>query len=406
VKGSNRQAIGLGVAQTIAWASTYYLPAVLADTMGRDLGLGGPAVFAGLSLALLIAAVIGPVAGGLIDRHGGRRLLAASSGIFAIGLALLAGAGGAFGFYSAWSVLGCAMGCGLYEGAFAALVVLHGGAARRSITVVALVAGFASTLGWPLTTWMADLAGWRIACLVWAVLHLLVALPVHLAVPDGNHATAPVGDSAADVSTSDGRRIALLLSVCFAVTWFISTAMAAHLPRLLEMGGLSAGMALACAMLVGPAQVAARLLEFSLLGRLHPLFAARLAAAAHPLGALILFAGFLAAAPIFAVLHGGGNGILTIAKGTLPLILLGSRGYGERQGWIMVPARIGQAAAPLAVGLACDAWGLQALWLTIALGGVGWFALMLVQDVPNVVCAVSGSATPRQAPRADHEGGH
>lgn len=398
--GSTRQALGLGLAQTIAWASTYYLPAVLADTMARDLGLDGSAVFAGLSLALLIAAVVGPAAGGLIDRYGGRGPLAVSSVVFAFGLVLLASAGGPLVFYAAWSVLGLAMGCGLYEGAFAALVVLHGNAARRPITVVALVAGFASTLGWPLTAWLADLAGWRVACLGWATLHLLVALPIHLALSAGKRTAASVDDQAVEAPSMGARRVATLLAICFAVTWFTSTAMAAHLPRLLELGGLSTGMALACAMLVGPAQVAARILEFGLLGRTHPLLAARLATAAHPAGALLLFTGATVAAPLFAILHGAGNGILTIAKGTLPLLLLGSRGYGARQGWIMAPARIGQAAAPLVMGLACDAWGVQALWLTIGLGGIGCVALLLVR-APQLALPDAGVLRQlRQGPNA------
>lgn len=376
--GSTRQALGLGLAQTVAWASTYYLPAVLADGMARDLGLGSTAIFAGLSLALVVAALVGPAAGGLIDRHGGRLPLAVSSGIFAFGLLQLATAGGPLSFYAAWAVLGLAMGSGLYEGAFAALVILQGRAARRSITVVALVAGFASTVGWPLTAWFADLAGWRAACLGWAALHLLVALPIHLALPPGNAPVAAESRQDVEPPRSDGRQVARLLAICFAVTWFTSTAMAAHMPRLLELGGLGTGAALACAMLVGPAQVAARILEFGLLGRLHPLFAARLASAAHPAGALLLLTGVVGLAPLFAVLHGAGNGILTIAKGTLPLLLLGSRGYGARQGWIMAPARIGQAAAPLAMGLACEAWGLQALWLTIGLGLIGSLALLAV----------------------------
>lgn len=379
-----RLAFGLGIAQTVAWASTYYLPAVLADAMAADLGLGGPEVFAGLSLALLIAAIAGPAAGGRIDRSGGRATLAVSSGLFALGLLMLAVAGGPVGFFAAWAVLGLAMGCGLYEAAFAALVALQGSSARRSITVVALVAGFASTVGWPLTAWLADLAGWRGACVGWACLHLAIALPIHLAVPAGIAPAVAGPATPVGGSRPDGRWIAGLLAVCFAVTWFTSTAMAAHLPRLLGMGGLSREAALGCAMLVGPAQVAARLLEFGLLGRLHPLLAARLATIAHPAGALLLFTGIAGAAPLFALLHGAGNGILTIAKGTLPLQLLGASGYGARQGWIMAPARIGQAAAPLAMGLACSAWGIQALWLTIGLGAVGSLALLLV---PGARCA-------------------
>jgi hypothetical protein len=119
--------------------------------------------------------------------------------------------------------------------------------------------------------------------------------------------------------------------------------------------------------LVGPAQVAGRLLEFGFLRRVHPLLSARMATLAHPIGVLALLLAGPAMAPLFAVLHGAGNGILTIAKGTLPLALFGPQGYGQRQGWLMLPSRVAQALAPVLFGFALQAWGGQALWLTFAL---------------------------------------
>lgn len=369
--GARALVAGLGLAQTIAWASTYYLPAVLARPIAADLGCGEPVVHAGLSIALLVAAAVGPWAGGLIDRHGGNRVLAAASLVFALGLAWAACAASPAGLLAAWAMLGLAMGSGLYEGAFGAVVALDPAAARRRITGIALIAGFASTVGWPASVAMEAAWGWRGACLGWAVLHLAVALPVHLAIPRGS--ALPPAAAAADDDPRRGR-IAVLLAAAFAVTWFTSTAMAAHLPALLGLAGLEPGAALFCAMLVGPAQVAARIAEFTLLARLHPLLPARLAGLAHPLGACAVLASG-AAAPLFAIMHGAGNGVLTIAKGTLPLALLGPAGYGARQGWIMAPARLGQAAAPMALALAMQAWGLGALWLTIGLGAAGAVAL-------------------------------
>ena len=143
-----------------------------------------------------------------------------------------------------------------------------------------------------------------------------------------------------------------LLGFVFAATWFNSTAMAAHLPGLLREAGASTAVAIAAGALIGPAQVAARLLEFGLLRRVHPLVSTRLAAAAHPAAAVALLTFGGPAAYVFAVLHGAGNGILTIAKGTLPLALFGASGYGRRIGWLNAPARILQAAAPLIFGAA------------------------------------------------------
>ncbi len=172
---------------------------------------------------------------------------------------------------------------------------------------------------------------------------------------------------------------ALLLAYVFAASWFVSTAMAAHLPGLMQAAGASLAAAVAVGALVGPAQVAGRLLEFGLLRRLHPLLSARLAALAHPLGVLALVALGPAAAPAFALLHGAGNGILTIAKGTLPLALFGAQGYGARQGWLMLPARALQALAPWLYGLAIARWQAGALWLSAALMASAFAALLALR---------------------------
>jgi MFS family permease len=372
----------LGSAQTLAWASSYYLPALLAAPMARELGVSVPTVFAAFSAALIVSAFVGPLAGRAIDRWGGRPVLAATSLVFAAALAGLATVQGVFGLFAAWLLLGVGMGSGLYEAAFAALVRLYGRASRDSITGITLIAGFASTVGWPLTAWLEFRFGWRGACLAWAGLHLLVGLPLNLRLPKASAATphddVDVSNGAAQegVDPAQGRRVALLLAFVFAATWFVSTAMASHLPRLLQLEGATLAAAVAAAALVGPAQVGARLLEYGVLRRLHPLLSARLATLMHPLGAVVLAVAGAPAAAAFTVLHGAGNGILTIAKGTLPLVLFGPLGYGARQGLLMVPARIAQAFAPWLFGLCLDRWGSGALWLSAALGAASFAALM------------------------------
>jgi hypothetical protein len=176
-------------------------------------------------------------------------------------------------------------------------------------------------------------------------------------------------------TASASERNALLLAVEFAATWFVSTAMAAHLPRLLQASGATLAVAVGIGALVGPAQVAGRVLEFGWLRRVHPLLSARLAALMHPLGALALSAFGAPAAALFALLHGAGNGILTIAKGTLPLVLFGPAGYGHRQGWLMVPARVAQALAPWLFGVWLDRWGAHAVWASAGVGLLAFAAL-------------------------------
>jgi len=373
----------LGTAQTLAWASSYYLPAMLAAPMARELGLSVPTVFAAFSVALIVSAWLGPVSGRGIDRWGGRPVLIATNLVFAAGLGLLAMAQGAVGVFAAWAVIGIAMGSGLYEAAFAALVRLYGRDSRNAITGITLFAGFASTIGWPLTTLFEAQFGWRGACLAWAALHLVVGLPMNALLPRAGAAIpadteAPASAEPADDPPVDATRVAVLLAFVFAVTWFISTAMAAHLPRLLQIGGLSLAAAVAVGALVGPAQVGGRLLEFGLLRRVHPLLSARLAAAMHPVGAVALLLTGAPAAALFAIVHGAGNGILTIAKGTLPLVLFGPSGYGHRQGLLMLPARLAQALAPWLFGVLLDRWGTAALGFTAVLGVMALAALLML----------------------------
>ncbi|MFC2991460.1 MFS transporter [Halomonas tibetensis] len=368
----------LGVTQTVAWASSYYLPAILAVPMAAELGIPSVRVFAAFSLALVVSAVLGPFVGRCIDRRGGRDMLVSSNLVLATGLVLMSLAQGTASLLLAWVVTGIGMAMGLYDAAFATLGRLLGRQARASITGVTLLAGFASTIGWPLTTWLDAELGWRAACLVWVGLHLFLGLPLNWRLPKAGPIEALVAHSD-DPPPPRRPRLAMgLLAYVFAAGWFVSTAMAAHLPRLLQETGVTLSVAVAAAALVGPAQVAARLGEFALLRHFHPLHSARLATVLHPLGAALL-AMFGMPAAGFALLHGAGNGMMTIASGTLPLTLFGPQGFGRRQGWIIAPARLAQAAAPLLFGLLLEANGAVALWLTSGLMLGACLALLVIR---------------------------
>jgi MFS family permease len=370
----------LGSAQTVGWASSYYIPAVLAAPMAASFGLSAVWVFGAFSMAMVVSAMVGPWAGARIDRLGGRGVLMLSNLIFAAGLALLALAPSAPVMFVGWAVIGLGMGIGLYEAAFATLAGIYGRDARGPITGITLIAGFASTVGWPLSGLMLAHWGWREACLGWALVHLCLALPLNALLPRGTEHIPASAPTLPEPEGSAPPRLALaLLAFVFAATWFNSTAMAAHLPGLLQAAGASTAMAIAAGALIGPAQVAARVLEFGLLRRFHPLASARLAAAAHPVAAVCLLTFGGPAAYAFAILHGAGNGILTIAKGTLPLALFGATGYGQRLGWLNAPARLLQAAAPLIFGAALATWGLSAIWLTAGIGLLATGALLLLR---------------------------
>jgi MFS family permease len=368
----------LGITQTLAWGSTYYLTAVFADPVSDALQLPRVWFFGIFSAALLLSGLLGPLAGRMIDKHGGRDVLAATNIIFAAGLVCLSFATGIGTLALAWALIGIGMGFGLYEAAFATVAGLYGRNARNAITGITLYAGFASTVGWPTSSLFIDTFGWRDACLAWAVLHLVIGLPMNRFLVPKTHPRPPepVIEHAAP---SGVPWTMIVLAGVFGATWFVSTAMASHLPRLLEAMGSTPAIAIFAASLVGPAQVAARLVEFTMLRRLSPMIAARLATGLHPIGAALLAIFGPAVAVPFVLLHGGGNGMLTIARGTLPLALFGPAGYGLRIGLLAAPARILQGGAPLLFGLVLDRGGpLAALLLSGALTGVSFLALFAI----------------------------
>lgn len=367
----------LGSTQTLAWASSYYLPAILGDAIAASLGIPPPWVFGAFSVSLLLAAMLGPRVGRTIDRFGGRGVLAASNLLFAAGLSALGLAQGPTTLATAWALLGVGMGLGLYDAAFAALGRIYGEQARRSITGITLLAGFASTIGWPLSAWGLAHFGWRETCFAWAAAHLFIGLPLNLfLLPRVSAGHEHNGSEKPHVPMD---RNMWLLGLAFALAWTVTGAMAAHLPRLLESAGATAEQAIVAGMLIGPAQVAARILEASLMARSHPLLSARLSTITHPAGAALLaiFSGGIPAMA-FAALHGFGNGILTIARGTVPLAIYGPKNYGYRLGLLGAPARIAQAIAPLAFVFLVDAIGARTLIVSSALSLLALVCLAFV----------------------------
>jgi predicted MFS family arabinose efflux permease len=367
----------LGTAQTLAWGSSYYLPAILGDPIARDLGISSNWFFAAFSGSLVISGLFGPRVGRQIDRVGGRQVLCASNIVLAAGLALLGGSSSFWMMSAAWLLLGVGMGLGLYDAAFGALGRIYGQEARSAITGITLIAGFASTVAWPLSSLGLETIGWRETCYLWALAHFVIGLPLNLSLPR----TKPT--HASETATSKPHipidRTMVLLSFAFAAAWTVTSAMAAHLPRIVEAFGATSAQAVLAGMMIGPAQVGARIMEASLLSRFHPLLSARLACITNPIGVCVIAILGGGAAPTFALLYGAGNGILTIARGTLPLAVFGPENYAYRLGLIGAPSRICQALAPLAFGLLIEPMGRGILAVSAGLSLAALVALMAVR---------------------------
>jgi hypothetical protein len=366
---TRRLILGLGLSQLACWGLSYYLIGVFGGRIAAETGWSLPVVHAGFSLALVVMGIASPWVGRQVERQGGRPVMAAGSLLLALGCAGLAAAHGLILYYLAWACLGLAMRMTLYDAAFAALACIGGPAARRPIAQITLLGGLASTVFWPVGHLLADRLGWRGALLAYAGLALLT-LPLHLAIPAGRHALPKAAAGSAVKATSANPLAATLYALIVTLTSFLNSAMSAHMITLLEGLGLLTATAVGIAALRGIGQSLARLAEVLFGSRLHPL-------SLNLLAACLLLAGFLAGLPGtyllaagFAFLYGTGNGLLTITRGTMPLVLFDPAAYGSLTGRLLVPSFLGAALAPFAYALLIEQAGTTAA-LLVSLAAAG-----------------------------------
>ncbi|HEX2528645.1 MAG TPA: MFS transporter [Geminicoccus sp.] len=343
----------LGITQILAWGSSYYLLAVLAQPVMRDTGWPLAWIVGGLSLGLLIAGLVSPMVGRSIERRGGRPVLVLSALLLVIGLTILAIAPGLPVFLAGWVILGLGMGAGLYDAAFATLGRIYGQGARQAITTLTLFGGFASTVCWPLSALLVSEVGWRGTCLVYAVIQLLVAVPVYVMAlpranpplrPDPRTGPGPSGQPPARMPRP-ARPVFVLLAIVTTMSAMISTAMSVHLFTVLQAHGIALAAAVALGALVGPSQVGARAVEMAIARYHHPIWTKIASALAVAVGLGALWSGFPVVA-LTLVFYGAGIGLESIARGTLPLSLFGAEGYAEMMGRLAMPSLVAQAVTP------------------------------------------------------------
>lgn len=359
VFGPGRAVVVLAITQILTWGILIYPPVLtmplLTAAHGWSLAFG----MAGFTLGLVTSGLLSPYVGGLIDRHGGNVVMASGALAGALGLALVPVAMHPVAYFACWLLLGTAMATNLYDPAFATLTRIFGANARRQITFVTFAGGFASTVGWPATHLLLAKLGWQGTYLTFAAVFAFVVAPLHAFALPRHVADMPVSvpqtaAAPAQAFLPPAGAAFLLLATAFALYSFILSGVTSNLLALLDRGGLGAAEAVAVGAMFGPAQVASRLADFVLAKRTHPLWIARgavvLVASAFALLAL-LGVSFPVAA-LFAIGFGAANGVMTIARGALPLLMFGPVGYGRVIGRIARPAQFVQAFAPFVVASA------------------------------------------------------
>ncbi|TIT34379.1 MAG: arsenite efflux MFS transporter ArsK [Mesorhizobium sp.] len=380
----------LGVTQIIGYGTLYYSFSILAADMARDLGWPTEWIFGALSAALLIGGLTAPWLGRWIDRFGAGKIMTAGSVLAAAALAGCASAPTAVAFVAALIVLEVASNLVQYGAAFALLVQIRPHAAQRSITYLTLIAGFASTVFWPMTSALHAHMPWQGVYLVFAGLNLLVCLPLHAWLSHGlakgrrSASAQPRHIKGSLPATSRPLGLALMV-IAFSLQNLIAAAVLVHMVPLLSGLGLGATAAIV-GTLFGPSQVLSRFINMVFGGKLSPLMLAIISASLMTIGVVVLdgTAPSIAGAVAFAVIFGMGNGLFSIVTGSLPLTLFGSDGYGRLQGRVMSARLIVSAVAPFALSVAIVhigiAWSLGAMAL---LGGAALIVLAAISRLPN-----------------------
>ncbi|MBG0776215.1 MAG: MFS transporter [Desulfovibrionaceae bacterium] len=382
----------LGISQLMAWGVTHYAIGVFGESMTAELGWGRAAIYAGFSVALVVMGLASPLVGRCVDRWGGGPVMGAGALCAALGLAGIAVAQAMPLYYAAWACLGLAMRAMLYDAAFAALTRLGGATARGPMAQITLLGGLASTCFWPLGHALAGALGWRGALLAYAGLALAIA-PLNLSLPrgraaddrsgqprDGSSGACPTAPAITPGPRRDALLAAALYALLFALTTGISTGMAAHVIAILQGLGLPASLSVSLALLFGVGQFLARLSVVAGRGRLHPATLNLIAGLALPLAfalplvlatspALPPIAGpvpdcdagpsaaAVATAAAFVLCYGVGNGILSITRGSLPLIFFDVATYGTVVGRLLAPSFLVSAVSPLVFAAVMDRFG-------------------------------------------------
>lgn len=373
----NRAIWALSATLIISWGAVYYAFALTGPLLARELNWPAPFLYSGFSMMLLIAGLCSPWIGRAIDRRGGRAVMAIGSLVSALGLALLGLARGEIGFLIACAVCGVGMAMTFYDAAFASLTWLSAGRARRAITLVTLAGGLASTVFWPLTQWLLAYLDWRQVCFVYAALHALFSAPLLALALPRQPQEEPASDIGGATAQAPGNppltgpprwRAFALFAVVLIASGVVTNGIAVHLLPALGAMGATPAAALLVGSLIGPSQVAGRLVDLFFGRLINPMALGVGAIALAPLSfALLLLAPFSAVSLIaYAVMYGIGNGLMTIARGIVPLALFGREGYGAMIGLLAAPVLVAQAASPAALAIVSSTYGPRALFAACA----------------------------------------
>ncbi|AJQ92433.1 MFS transporter [Gynuella sunshinyii] len=356
----HRLVLTLGLIQLVCWGISFYLPAVLGPAMAAELAVSSNQIYAGSSVALLVMGIVSLPIGRLIDQHGGRRIMTSGVLLLAFGLLCLSGCRNLYQYYGCWALLGLAMRMTLYEAAFATVVRMSGIATSTAIARITLIGGLASTVFWPLGHALLSWLGWRHTVVVYALLAICL-LPLFSRMSDNQRnaeSTTETNTRAMKLSWN-----AVLFAVMTMLSAFLSNGMSIYMIIILSGLGVSPELAVWLAALRGVSQTAARLLSEFAGTAANPLQSALLATGGLTAGFMLVCYISISTWALMAwvITFGMAIGLLTIVRGTLPLLLFDVSGYGRISGGLLAPGFILAALAPLLFGLISSHSGIAVL---------------------------------------------
>jgi predicted MFS family arabinose efflux permease len=380
----------LGITQIIGWGTTVYALGVLAKPITADTGWRLDLIIGGITVALLASGFVSTAIGRLIDSKGGQLVMVAGSILVATLQVALAFAPNITVYLVTWALLGIAMRMCLYDAAFAALVQVTRERGRTAISYLTLFGSFASSIFWPIGYALDEQFGWRNTFLIFAASNLLICVPLHvwgLRRPTDAASSGQPASSAADAGqtnarpflTGSARAIAMaLFAIVISACAFVFGALAVLLPAVLAASGISAREAVVLASIKGVAQFAGRVCDIVFGRNLGPLTVGRIAVACLPLSfaALLYGESGFGWALVFIILFGLSNGLLTIVRGAVPLVLFGPVGYGAVLGLLATPYLLMNATAPVILAALNERFGFAAgEWLMLATGVIAVIAM-------------------------------
>lgn len=358
---------GLALTRIIGWGSTYYAPSVLASYLARDIGLSGEVVFGGITILLVVGAAVAPAIGRHLDSYGTRRSMCVGAVICALGLALLSFAQGPLSYLATWLVIGIGHAMTLANVGSVTVAQLVGERTRRTLGLMMLVTGLASSVFWPLTAGLSATFGWRWTLLIFAAIQIVVVLPIHLMIP-ARRVKLPAPAQSAVRAAEEGRvppehrrPIFWLVAAAFSASGLVSWGLPLHLIGMMQGSGLSQATAVAIATLNGPATLVARLADV-LAGEKRPVERVALVGLmCGPLACLLLALapGSAPVAVAFACIYSAAMGVISVARATLPLALFGRRAFATMLGRLTVPQNLAFATAPLLYAVMIERFGVS-----------------------------------------------